>query len=122
MKGSLTLLSLILVGAVFAAMPASGRQPASETKAAAAAEKETKWQGHVVRINKEDSQLDIRGGVSGNSDDVRKVAYDSSTQWTKGGKPGQQDEVKEGSFVIVLGKVDDKGVLHATRVDLRMPR
>jgi hypothetical protein len=122
MKGSLTLLSLVLAGTVFAAMPASGRLAASQAKAAPAAEKETKWQGHVVRINKDESQMDIRGGVSGNSDDVRKVAYDSSTQWTKGGKPGQQDEVKEGSFVIVLGKVDDKGVLHATRVDLRMPR
>jgi hypothetical protein len=53
---------------------------------------------------------------------MRKIAYDSSTQWTKVGKPGQQDEVKEGSFVIVLGKLDDKGVLHATRVDLRLPR
>jgi hypothetical protein len=32
------------------------------------------------------------------------------------------EEVKEGSFVIILGHVDDKGVLHATRVDLRKPR
>ena len=120
MKGSLTLLSLVLAGTVFAAMPASAKQ-AAETKAPAA-KKETKWQGHVVRINKDGSEMDIRGGVSGNSDDVRKVAYDSSTQWTKGGKPGQQDEVKEGSFVIVLGKVDDKGVLRATRVDLRAVR
>jgi len=51
MKGSLTLLSLVLAGAVFAAMPASGRQAASETKAAPAA-KETKAQGNVVRIYK----------------------------------------------------------------------
>jgi len=120
MKGSLTLLSLVLAGAVFAAMPASGRQAASETKAASAAQKETKWQGNVVRIYKDESQMDIRGTTP--SGQVRKVAYDSSTQWTKGGKPGQQDEVKEGSFVIVLGKPDDKGVLHATRVDLRLPR
>jgi len=119
MKGSLTLLSLVLAGAVFAAMPASARQAASETKAAPAA-KETKAQGNVVRIYKDESQMDIRGTTP--SGTVRKVAYDSSTQWTKGGKPGQQDEVKEGSFVIVLGTVDDKGVLHATRVDLRLPR
>jgi hypothetical protein len=119
MKGSLTLLSLVLAGAVFAAMPASGRQAASETKAAPAA-KEKKAQGNVVRIYKDESQMDIRG--TSPSGTVRKIAYDSSTQWTKGGKPGQQDEVKEGSFVIVLGKVDDKGVLHATRVDLRLPR
>ncbi len=112
MKGSLTLLSLILVAAVFAAMPAGANQ---------AAKKETKWQGTVSRIYKDLSQMDIRGGADP-SKDLRKVAYDSSTAWTKLGKPGQPDEVKEGSFVIVLGQVDDKGVLHATRIDLRLPR
>lgn len=119
MKGFLAILSLVLAGAIFAAMPASGGQ--AETKAPAA-KKATKWQGHVVRINKDESQFDLRGGINSNSEDTRKVAYDSSTQWTKGGKPGQQDDVKEGSFVIVLGSVDGKGVLHATRVDLRQAR
>jgi hypothetical protein len=122
MRGCLTLLSLVLAGAVFAAMPASANQAATEGKAAPAAKKQTKWQGHVVRVYKDQSQLDLRGGVSVQSTDLRKVAYNSSTEWTKLGKPGQQDEVKEGSFVIVLGQVDDKGVLHATRIDLRLPR
>jgi len=121
MKGSLTLLSLVLAGAVFVAMPVSANQ-AADKKEASAAKKETKWQGHVVRIYKDESQMDIRGGVNTRSDDLRKIAYDSSTEWTKLGKPGQRDEVKEGSFVIVLGHVDDKGVLHAKRVDLRLPR
>jgi hypothetical protein len=121
MKGSLTLLSLMLAGALVVAMPAAANH-AADNKVASAAEKETKWQGHVVRIYKEQSQMDIRGGVTGQSEDLRKVTYDSSTAWTKLGKPGQQDEVKEGSFVIVLGHVDDKGVLHATRIDLRLPR
>ena len=122
MKGSLTLLSLVLVGAVFVAMPASANPAAADNKGAQTAKKETKWQGHVVRIYKDESQMDIRGGVTGQSEDLRKIAYDSSTAWTKLGKPGQQDEVKEGSFVIVLGHVDDKGTLHATRIDLRLPR
>jgi hypothetical protein len=121
MKGSLTLLSLMLAGAVVVAMPAAVNH-AADNKEASAAEKEAKWQGHVVRIYKEQSQMDIRGGVTGQSEDLRKVAYDTSTAWTKLGKPGQQDEVKEGSFVIVVGHVDDKGVLHATRIDLRLPR
>ncbi len=121
MKGSLTLLSLVLAGAVFVAMPAAANQAAAENKAAPAAKKEAKWQGHVVRIYKDLSQMDIRGGPAP-SKELRKIAYDSSTEWTKLGKPGEQDEVKEGSFVIVLGHVDDKGVLHATRVDLRLPR
>ena len=121
MKASLTLLSLVLAGAVFAAMPAGANQAAAD-KPAPAMKKETKWQGRVVRINKDESQMDIKGGINSNSDDSLKVAYDSSTHWTKVGKPGQMDEVKEGSFVIVLGHVDDKGVLHATRIDLRLPR
>jgi len=122
MKVPLSLLSLVLAGAVFAAMPAGAKQATAETKQAPAAKKETKWQGHVVRIYKDLSQMDIRGGVNAHSEDVRKVAYDSATEWTKLGKPGQMDEVKEGSFVIILGQIDDKGALHAKRIDLRLPR
>jgi uncharacterized protein YjeT (DUF2065 family) len=122
MKVSLSLLSLILAGVVFTAIPAGAKQAAAEKKPAPAAKKETKRQGNVVRIYKDLSQMDIRGGTSNESSDLMKISYDSSTAWTKGGKPGQQDDVKEGSFVIVLGQVDDKGVLHATRIDLRLPR
>jgi hypothetical protein len=120
MKVLVTLLSLVLAGAPFTAMPAGAQQAAAEKKVSET-KKETKWQGHVVRINKDESTIDIHGG-SAPSNDSRKVAFDSSTEWTKLGKPAQQDEVKEGSFVILLGHVDDKGVLHATRIDLRLPR
>jgi hypothetical protein len=122
MKIFSTVLSLVLAGAAFAAMPAVAGRAGAENKQEPAAKKETKWQGNVIRIYKDLSLIDIRGGTSNSSSDLRKVAYDSSTLWTKGGKPGQQDDVKEGSFVIVLGQVDDKGVLHATRIDLRLPR
>jgi hypothetical protein len=117
MKVPVVLLSLVLAGSLFSAVR-TGAQDAAETKAAA---KEKKWQGHVIRIDKEHSMIDIRGG-SAPSTDPRKVAYDTSTEWTKLGKPAQMDEVKEGSFVIILGHVDSKGILHATRVDLRLPR
>ena len=76
MKVSLTLLSLALAGAVFAAMPAGANQAAAEKKEAPAAKKETKWQGHVVRIYKDLSQMDISGGPAP-SKAVRKVAYDT---------------------------------------------
>jgi hypothetical protein len=121
-KVSLSLLSPVLAGAVFAAMPAGAKQAAGENKPAPATKKETKWQGSVVRIYKDSSLMDIRGGMNARSDDLRKISFDSSTEWTKLGKPGQQDEVKEGSFVIVLGQMDDKGVLHATRIDLQLPK
>jgi hypothetical protein len=121
MKVPVILFSLVLAGAVFAAMPAGANQGAAEQKEARAAKKETKWQGYVLRIDKDQSMMDIRGGQNP-SNDQRKVAFDSSTEWTKLGKPAQHDEFKEASFVIVLGHVDDKGVLHATRIDLRRPR
>jgi hypothetical protein len=120
MKVPLALLSLVFAGLVLAAMPAGATQEMSEKKDAAA-QKETQWQGNVIRFYKDKSMLEIHGGAAPSSD-LRKVAYDSSTQWTKQGKPGQQDEVKEGSFVILVGHVDDSGVLHATRIDLRRPR
>ena len=121
MKVPVTLLSLVLAGLVFAALAAGATQEAAEKKDAPAAQKETQWQGNVVRFYKDKSMMEIRGG-SAPSNDLRTVAYDNSTQWTKQGKPGQQDEVKQGSFVILLGHVDDSGVLHATRIDLRLPR
>lgn len=122
MKFYRNLVSVILAGALFAATPLGAIQATSDSKPAPAAKKETKWQGHVVRIYKDLSVMDIRGGINSRAEDIRKIAYDSSTEWTKLGKPGQMDEVKEGSFVIALGQVDDKGVLHATRIDLRLPR
>lgn len=117
MKISAALLSVILAGAVFMAMPTRANQAATEN----AAKKENKWQGKVVRVNKDSSTIDIHGGAAP-SETQRKIAYDASTQWTNGGKPGQQDDVKAGSFIIVIGTVDGDGVMHATRIDLRAPR
>jgi len=118
MKIPAALLSVVLAGAVFAATPVSANQAATEKEAA---KKETKWQGKVVRINKDSSTIDIHGGAHP-SEAQRKIMYDASTTWTNGGKPGQQDDVKTGSFIIVLGTVDGDGVLHASRIDLRAPR
>ena len=120
MKVPVTLLSLVFAGLVFAAMPARANQEAAEKKDAPAAN-EVQWQGNVIRFYNGKSMLEIRGGLAPSSD-LRKVAYDSSTEWTKQGKPGKKDEIKQGAFVILVGHVDDSGVLHATRIDLRRPR
>lgn len=112
MKVQRILLSLALAGAVFMAMQAQAFQ-------AAAAAKEVKWQGNVQRVDTDHSTITIKGGVPPSSD-LRQVMYDSSTVWTKVGAPLEDhSEVKQGSFVILLGTVDSKGILHATRVDLR---
>jgi hypothetical protein len=121
MKRSLLLWTLALAGVAIAGYPISG-QCQEEKKPAASQAKEVKWQGHIIRVNKEESMIDLRGGLRNMDNDQKRIAYDGSTRWTKLGKPAEQSEFKEGSFIIVLGHVDDKGVLHATRVDLRLPR
>lgn len=120
MKLALMLLALVFAGPTLdtrpAAADASNQEKKSDTK-------ETKWQGTVLQILKDQSMLNIRGGATAGDKNLLKVAYDSSTEWTKQNKPGgSQSDVKEGSFIIVVGKVDDKGVLHASRIDLRLPR
>lgn len=122
MKLSVALSTLILAGVVIAGYPIS-TQAGQEEKKAAKSEvmKETKWQGHILRTNKDESTIDIRGGVTTRDNDQKKIAYDSSTKWTKLGKPAEQSEFKDGARVIAVGHVDDKGVLHATRIDLRRP-
>lgn len=96
-------------------------QKSANHKAASSARK-TQWQGHIIRINKDQSSLSIRGGRSPNETFERLVMFDSATQWTKGTKDADPSEFKAGSFVIVEGNLDKKGMLHADRVDLHLPR
>lgn len=120
MKLAVALSTLILAGVVIG-YPISTHAGQEEKKAAKSEAKETKWQGHILRINKDESTIDIRGGVTTRDNDEKKIAYDSSTKWTKLGKPAEQSEFKDGLRVIAVGHVDDKGVLRATRIDLRRP-
>lgn len=122
MKLGTTLLSAALAGAAILALPVSAAlhpQDKPETKADT---KETRMQGHVVRIYSDSKTMDIRGGTAARSEDTRKIAYDDSTMWTNMGKEGKKDDVKEGSFVIILGHMQKDGSLLATRIDLRKPR
>jgi hypothetical protein len=124
MKLPMTLLAAALAGAVVCTLPAGARlnslnNPQEKEKKEA---KETKMQGHVLRIYADLKTMDIRGGSSSQSQDIRKIAYDDSTTWTNMGKPGKMEDVKEGSFVIVLGHLQKDGSLHATRIDLRLER
>jgi hypothetical protein len=123
MKFSVTLLSVALAAVALCSIPAAARLNSfnnpQETKAAT---KETKMQGHVVRIYKDLKTIDLRGGTTARAEDVRKVVYDDQTEWTKLGKPGKMEDVKEDSFIIVLGHLQKDGALHATRIDLRLPR
>lgn len=122
MKLSVIVLTFVFLGVAFAgpANPASDSK--QDKKAAPADAKEGRWQGTIVRINNDQSSLSVRGGQSNMESTERLIFYDGSTRWTKQGKPAEQGAFKEGSFVIVLGHPDEKGVFHATQIDLRLPR
>lgn len=122
MKLAAALLSTALAGAAILALPIGAKSHFQDKPAAKSAAKETKMQGHVLRIYTDSKSMDIRGGTSARASDTRKITYDDSTLWTKMGKEGKMEDVKEGAFVIVLGHVQKDGALHATRIDLRLPR
>jgi hypothetical protein len=101
-------------------IPANAAPQEKEKKSAAA--KAARWQGTILRISKDGSSLTVRGGQSNMENTERLIHFDSSTRWTKQGKPAEQSEFKEGSFVIASGLVDEKGDFHASHIDLRLPR
>ncbi|PYX06099.1 MAG: hypothetical protein DMG88_19460 [Acidobacteria bacterium] len=100
------------------AAPAEGKA-AAEGKAT----KEARWEGIVVRSNKDDSTLTVRRrGTS-----VEKtVKYDSSTKWTSqehGSKKVNDidaSQVNDNDRVICMGTWDKKGMLHATMISKRL--
>ena len=122
MKSKLIFFSLMLAASLCTARPQAGGESKADKKSASGEQKEARWQGHILRINKDESSLSVRGGQKNMESMERQIMFDSSTEWTKQGKPADQSEFKEGSFVIVLGHPDEKGVFHARRIDLRMPR
>lgn len=91
-------------------------QEKKPTKTTAAA-KEARWHGVIVRINESMSTMEVRKGRI-----TRTVYYDDSTKWTEMNKPSQMSAFKEGANVICLGTFDEKGNIHATRIDLRTPK
>ena len=119
MKLLTVVLALCFAGMLLEGQPMSARPGKQQAPVAA---KQTKWQGTIIHLLNNQSMMDIRGGATANDSHMLKVAFDGSTKWTKQTKPAEQSEFKEGSFVIVLGTVDDKGILHASQIDLRLPR
>jgi Ni/Co efflux regulator RcnB len=73
-----------------------------------------RWHGVIARHNDDKSTFDVR-----KKDFEKTVVYDSSTKWTKGDKPADRSEFKDGSEIIALGSWDEKGRLMANRIDLR---
>jgi hypothetical protein len=94
------------------------RAPSSAPAARMAAP--ARWDGVLVRRNKDLFSLTVRRG---NID--KKIQYDRLTKWTRGdreihlaNRPADLSDLKDGAKVNVLGNYDKNGVLHATRIHL----
>jgi hypothetical protein len=112
MKRIVVLMLLGLFAVAVFAVPRTMAQEKKEKPAVAA--KEARWHGTLLRFDKDASAIDVRRGTN-----EKRIYYDSSTKWTTHEKTIEVSEVKEGSDVICLGKYDEKGEFHATRIDVR---
>lgn len=84
---------VILLFASFAVLGlASHDTVAYGQEKAAAAPQVTRWHGHIVRLYKDESKMDVRRG-----DITKTIRFDSSTKWTEGAKVIDMSEFKEGS-------------------------
>jgi len=85
--------------------------------------KEARWEGTVMRINSDNSTLDVRQ-VSGHVE--KTIHYNAATAWnsqyheSKTVNKIEASEVKEGDRVICLGTVNDKGEFHAATISRRL--
>jgi hypothetical protein len=89
----------------------------------AKAAKEARWEGIVIRSNKDKSTLTVR---KIGSKAEKTVHYDSSTLLTSQEHGSKQvnhinaDQIQDNDRVICLGTLDDKGDLHATLISKRL--
>jgi len=86
--------------------------------------KQDRWEGDVVRSNKDNSTLTVR---KLNSTVEKTVKYDSSTRWVSQERGSEKatdinaSQVKDGDRVIALGTWDKaSGALNATTISKRL--
>jgi biopolymer transport protein ExbD len=112
---------LILLFAFVVTIPLARAVFAQE--AAAQAKKEARWEGRVVRSNKDLSTLTVR---KAGSTLEKTVKYDASTKWVSQYHADKKinnidaSQVKDEDYVICLGTWDKDNALHATQISKRL--
>ncbi len=87
--------------------------------------KQDRWEGVVVRSNKDKKTLTVRHR---GTNVEKEVVYDDATRWVSqehGSKKVNDidaSQVKDGDRVICLGTLDDKGDFHATLISKRLTK
>ena len=71
----------------------------------------------TVQLVKKDANTVLVTGEAGNAQ--HQVVYNAETKVTADNKPASIDDVQTGRRVICLGKLNDKGQLVASHIDLR---
>jgi len=109
---------------VFAASMPLFAQETPTAKKKANATKQARWEGVIIRSNKDKSTLTVS---QTNTHVEKTVLYGSSTKWTSqehGSKKVNDidaSEVKDGDRVICIGTWDKDGaLLHATLISKRL--
>jgi len=111
---------LVLLFASVVVFPLASAVFAQEAPAQA---KEDRWEGNIIRSDKDKSTLTVR---KPGSTLARTVEYDSSTKWVSQYHGDNQvnnidpSQVKDGDRVICTGTFDKNGVLHATLISKRL--
>jgi len=114
MKKVMVVLLLALIAVVGLNVVAYGQEKPEKPAASAS---QMRWSGHIVRIDNDNSFMDIRNPQGA----VKRVYWDSSTIWSKLNKPvTDHSEFKEEARVICIGKAGEKDKFMATRIDLRV--
>ena len=97
--------------------------PAQEKAEKATSAKEARWEGVVIRSNKDDNTLTVR---KRGSSQERVIHYDSSTRFTSQAHGSKKvndidaSEVKDNDRVICLGHYDPNGKFQATLISKRL--
>jgi hypothetical protein len=97
--------------------------PAQEKAEKAKSAKEARWEGIVIRSNKDDNTLTVR---KRGSSQERVIHYDSSTRFTSQAHGSKKvndidaSEVKDNDRVICLGHYDPNGKFQATLISKRL--
>ena len=119
MRRSLFIVMALLLGSALT-LPVAANQAAQaaqkEGEKAKATAKEDRLDGTVHMMDAATKMITVR---TRGKTEQRQVMYDDKTAFTFRNKAAKLEEVKEGRRVIVLGKINDKNVLVATRIDVR---
>jgi hypothetical protein len=96
----------LAIALTLAAMPVAAQEK----------KKADRVEGNVQSIDKATMTVTVTLRGKGNT---VPVVFSDKTVFTFRNKPSTIDELKDGRHVICLGKLDDKGQLMATRIDVR---